>query len=73
MLHNYLIDILIMIINIIASYNKITYAIIVFRHIYNMEGKSSSQRERFLCLLANYPGRTCTSFWLWKLSSASLP
>ena len=36
-----------MIINIIASYNKILYAIIILRHNYNMEGKSSSQRERF--------------------------
>ena len=72
LLHNYLIDILIMIINIIVSYNKILYVIIIFRHFYIMEGKSSSQRERFLRLLAYCPGRTCDSFWLWKFS-ANLP
>ena len=32
-----------MIIKIVASYSKILYAIIIFRHIYNVEGKSSSQ------------------------------
>ena len=62
MLHNYLIGILIMIINIIASYDKILYAIIIFRHIYNKAEKSSSQRERFSPLLAIYAGRTCDSF-----------
>ena len=50
-----------MIIIIIASYNKTLYAIISFRHFYNMKGKSSNQRERFLRLLAYYPGRTCDS------------